>query len=108
MLRIFLLGTAKACNFAPPVGVTPVFELVDQQAATPTAKNRARYLFATGFGSQYVGPEFVSAALNLAATAFKEDREMIEGQQAIWDVTPNERQKDVHSAGQGAVRCFAR
>ncbi len=85
-------GTAEACEFGQPE-IAPLFERVDQQAVTPMSAGRTRYLFAGGLTANYATPDMLEKMFAVTEAAFAEDKAMIEGQQAIWDVTPPDRTK---------------
>ena len=90
--KIYPPGTAEACDYGE-TEADPLVELVEQQAVTPTTPGRARYSFATGLGSKYGLPPDADARREIADRAFREDREMIEAQQRIWDLTHADRPK---------------
>ena len=90
--KIYPLGTGAACGYTE-TDAEPLMELVEQQAVTPTRPGRARYQFATGLGSKYGIPPDADARREIADRAFREDREMIEAQQRIWNLTPPGRSK---------------
>jgi vanillate O-demethylase monooxygenase subunit len=85
-------GTAATSDFGVPSG-TPLFQRCEQQAVTPIAENRARYLFATGTRLEGSTPETLERMFSVVNAAFAEDRAIIEAQQRIWNMTPPSRQK---------------
>lgn len=87
--RRFPAGTAARCeNRRPPETLVCLGQTIEQQAVTPVDADRTAYYFATGF----TGPT-ESATLNIedrmavVQAAFDEDRQIIEAQQRIWDLT---------------------
>ena len=87
-------GTAEKFAGKEPVGVEPLSRNIEQQAVTPISQSRTAYHYATGLiGST---PEITQALANrmdVVIATFEEDREIIEGQQRIWDLTPESRPK---------------
>lgn len=79
-------GTAEASDYRDP-SVSPLFERIDQQAVTPIAQGRTRYLYAAGVPSRNANPEAMEKMFAVVDAAFAEDRAIIEGQQAIWHMT---------------------
>ena len=88
----FPAGTALASNFAASTA-TPMFRRREQQAVTPIAKNRTRYLYASGVEAAFATPEFMDGLFGIINAAFAEDKRIIEGQQKIWDATPADQTK---------------
>jgi vanillate O-demethylase monooxygenase subunit len=66
----------------------PMTHRIEQQAVTPIDERRTRYFFATGFESANLPSKLIEGIFATIMAAFAEDREMIEGQQRIWDATP--------------------
>jgi vanillate O-demethylase monooxygenase subunit len=89
-------GTAEACNFQPPPEESPVGQW-EQQAVTPQMPGKSRYLFASGYRKDdpvaQTQPEMAEKNFEVVMAAFAEDRVMIEAQQKIWDLTPEDRSK---------------
>ncbi len=82
-------GTASKCNYAAPNGVVPINETVEQQAVTPISERRTAYFFGTAVvGDNAPLTPDVNRRIEVVKAAFTEDREMIEAQQRIWDLTP--------------------
>jgi len=82
------VGTAERCQHAEPVGLEPLVRNIEQQAVTPISKTRTAYHYATGL----IGttPEMtlqLAERMNVVMAAFEEDRQMIEAQQRIWNLT---------------------
>jgi len=94
--QMYPLGTGEACNFQPPPEESPVCQW-EQQAVTPQADGKSRYLFASGFKStdprSSADPELIEKVFGTILAAFAEDRELIEAQQRIWHLTPEEKPK---------------
>ncbi len=90
--QAFPVGAAAASDFGSP-DAKPIFRRVEQQAVTPIGAGRTRYLYAFGIEPALATPSFVDAVLAVVDASFREDRRIIEGQQAIWNQTPPERQK---------------
>jgi phenylpropionate dioxygenase-like ring-hydroxylating dioxygenase large terminal subunit len=89
---LYKTGSARANQFATPSSPA-LFKRCDQQAVTPIADNRSRYLFATGTDRASSTSETLERMFAVVNAAFAEDRAMIEAQQRIWNVTPQEKQK---------------
>lgn len=89
---VYPAGTAAACDLGEPE-TAPLFERVDQQAVTPIAAGRARYLYAGGFSAGHATPDLLEKMFTVIEAAFAEDKTIIEAQQVIWNVTPPERPK---------------
>jgi len=85
----FPLGTAARCNYGPPpADIEPLVQNIEQQAVTPVSSNRTAYHYATGLIGD--SPEMtlkLAQRMDVVMAAFEEDREMIEAQQAIHDLT---------------------
>ena len=87
---VFPLGTAKACDYQMPdfdqavSGVT-----FTSQAVTPMREKTSRYMFMWGPHRKHGGESTRDMLLDLAAKAFAEDKDMIEGQQRVIDATPD-------------------
>lgn len=85
---MFPVGTAAANAFAaPPAGLVPVMQRIEQQAVTPIAPGKTRYLYATGVQARIASPELLEAMMVVINAAFAEDKAMIEAQQRIWALT---------------------
>jgi len=85
-ISAYPLGTADASPDATNLP-EPLTERVDQQAVTPVAPGRSRYLYAHGIGARFVKPEVLDRMFGVINAAFAEDKATIEGQQKIWDQT---------------------
>jgi len=90
--QAFPVGIAASSNLGPP-DAKPIFHRVEQQAVTPISDGRTRYLYAFGIEPALATPAFVEAVYAVVSTSFREDKRIIEGQQAIWRQTPAVRQK---------------
>ena len=88
----FLPGTAAASAFAAP-SATPLFRRRDQQIVTPIAPGRSRYFYATGLHVSSAAPRHIDGIFAVVNASFAEDKQIIEGQQRIWDATPSDRRK---------------
>ena len=87
-------GTAAACDGKKPEGIAPLVQNIEQQAVTPISEKRTAYHYATGLvGNTAAMTADLSKRMGVVMAAFEEDREMIEAQQKIWDLTPQERPK---------------
>jgi vanillate O-demethylase monooxygenase subunit len=95
--RMYPPGTAEKLNYAPPpedFDVIPLMSLVEQQAVTPISETQTRYLFATGTTREYTkSREELSERMGVVIAAFTEDREMIESQQKMWNLSGEDHQK---------------
>lgn len=98
---LYPVGSAEACNYAPPK-TPPLFSRYEQQAVTPVAPGKSRYIFASGLPREFAeaSPEFAEASpenvemfFAVVMAAFAEDKAMIEAQQKIWDMTPESEPK---------------
>ncbi len=85
----FPAGTARACNRKEPVGIAPIVENIEQQAVTPISATHTAYHYATGLvGSTDEMTARLAQRMDVIMAAFVEDRDMIEAQQRIWNLTP--------------------
>ncbi len=90
----FPAGTAEKCDFKEPKGIKPLFENIEQQAVTPIGPKRTAYHFATGLIMDADKlTDAVKARMAVVKDAFNEDRAIIEAQQKIWDLTPEDHKK---------------
>lgn len=84
-------GTAAACGHGDPAGRTPLSENIEQQAVTPISATRTSYFFATGLvnrpGTHALD---IDSRMDVVRAAFEEDRRIIEAQQRIRDLTPDD------------------
>ena len=87
------VGTAKAVGFGPPAAAAAIYRRREQQAVTPVAPGRSRYLYATGVDPKHAAPADLGGRMDVVDAAFAEDKRMIEAQQRIWDLTPPDRPK---------------
>jgi vanillate O-demethylase monooxygenase subunit len=89
-------GVADKYNFKAPTEESPLAQW-EQQAVTPQSAGKSRYIFSSGFRSDSpianADPEIVKKNFEIVLAAFAEDKEIIEGQQKIWDLTPEARKK---------------
>ena len=87
-------GTAAALNFAPPPEPSPL-RRYQQQAVTPTLPGKSRYIFATGLPKteEPTDQAVIDQFFEVVMEAFAEDKEMIEAQQSVWDITPADAPK---------------
>jgi phenylpropionate dioxygenase-like ring-hydroxylating dioxygenase large terminal subunit len=94
---IYPRGTAEKLNYAPPpedFDVKPLMIRVEQQAVTPISETETRYLFATGTTPEFCGGiEDLRERMDVVIAAFTEDREMIEAQQKMWNLTDENHKK---------------
>lgn len=82
-------GTAKACEGREPHGgIVPLVRNLEQQAVTPISATRSAYHYATGLiGSSPEMTRQLATRMDVIMAAFEEDRQMIEAQQKVWDLT---------------------
>jgi vanillate O-demethylase monooxygenase subunit len=67
---------------------------VEQQAVTPISETQTRYQFATGTTRQFTkSREELQERMGVVMAAFTEDREMIEAQQKMWDLSSPDHKK---------------
>jgi phenylpropionate dioxygenase-like ring-hydroxylating dioxygenase large terminal subunit len=87
--KTFAPGTAAECEFgAPGAERRPLLQNVEQQAVTPISDRRTAYHYATGLiGDSDEMTQQLAHRMDVVMAAFEEDRQMIEAQQAIWDLT---------------------
>jgi phenylpropionate dioxygenase-like ring-hydroxylating dioxygenase large terminal subunit len=94
---IYPRGTAEKLNYASPpedFDVKPLMIRVEQQAVTPISETETRYLFATGTTPEFCGGiEDLRERMDVVIAAFTEDREMIEAQQKMWNLTDENHKK---------------
>lgn len=84
----FPTGTAAACQGARPDGIAPIMENIEQQAVTPISPTRTAYHYATGLiGQGRASSEDLARRMDVVMATFEEDRQMIEAQQRIWNLT---------------------
>jgi len=97
MVRVYPPGTAAKLNYGPPpedFDIKPFMVRVEQQAVTPISETQTRYLFATGTTREYTsGLDDLRERMGLVMDAFTEDREMIEAQQKMWDLSDENHRK---------------
>lgn len=90
----FPAGTAEKCGYKAPEGVKPIFENIEQQAVTPISETRTAYHYATGLIMDAANvTDQVKARMEVVIKTFEEDRQIIEAQQKIWDLTDPEMRK---------------
>ena len=89
--KSFPAGAAEEAGGGEPKG-KPMTHRIEQQAVTPIDTKRTRYFFASGFDAA-LPEKLLDSIFTVVEKAFAEDREIIEAQQEIWDVTPNDRPK---------------
>jgi vanillate O-demethylase monooxygenase subunit len=84
-------GTASRCGYQEPVDEAALVRNIEQQAVTPISFRRTAYHYATGLVGNT--PELTRSLfqrMDVVMDTFQEDRDMIEAQQRIWDLTPPE------------------
>jgi len=87
-------GTAKQCDYQKPEGIKPLIENIEQQAVTPISETKTAYHYATGLiGDSPEMTEKLKDRMDTVMRAFQEDREMIEAQQQIWQLTDSATKK---------------
>jgi vanillate O-demethylase monooxygenase subunit len=87
----FAPGTAAACDYKAPVGMEPLVQNIEQQAVTPISDTRTAYHYATGLiGSTREMTAELAKRMDVVMATFEEDRQIIEAQQKIWDLTPSQ------------------
>lgn len=92
--RMYPTGTASSCGLtAPPSELPMISQRIEQQAITPIAQGRTRYLYATGVEARIASPELLETMMAVINAAFAEDKAMIEAQQRIWNVTDADKPK---------------
>jgi phenylpropionate dioxygenase-like ring-hydroxylating dioxygenase large terminal subunit len=83
-------GTAERAGGKAPQG-TPLFDRVDEQAVTPVSARASRYFYAVGARSTDIDQDQCERLFALTATAFHEDKALIEAQQKLIDLDPERR-----------------
>jgi len=87
-------GTAARFGGEAPSGIEPLMRNIEQQAVTPVSEKRTAYHYATGLvGNTAEITAQLGSRMDTIMAAFEEDRQMIEAQQKIWDLTPETRAK---------------
>lgn len=84
-------GTARSLDFQRPDRSAAVHQSCSSQAVTPMGDKSARYFFSFGFHRRDGDAGALDGMMAVLDKAFKEDREMIEAQQEIIDLTPRPR-----------------
>lgn len=95
-IEIYPPGTAEKCNFEPPSqhGFEPVYVGIEQQAVTPISETQTRYQYATGtLRTPGLTREILDERLKVIKATFEEDRQMIEAQQKMWDLSDDHHPK---------------
>ena len=92
--KMYPVGTAEKFGHKEPTD-EPVFQRFEQQAVTPMLKGKARYIFASGVakGDGVEIDDSVNKFFEVVMAAFAEDKAIIEAQQKIWDITPENAPK---------------
>ena len=87
-------GTAASLNYRPPEAPSPMRRF-EQQAVTPTLPGKSRYIFATGMPKKDApkDADTNNAFFEIVMAAFAEDKEMIEAQQRMWNISPQDTPK---------------
>ncbi|MBL0002450.1 MAG: aromatic ring-hydroxylating dioxygenase subunit alpha [Sphingomonadales bacterium] len=86
--RSYPPGHAERSDFGAPEG-EPFTYRVEQQAVTPLSATETRYFFATGMDAR-MPAQLLEPIFEVVNAAFAEDRAIIEGQQRIWDIMPDD------------------
>ena len=81
------LGTAEANGGREPEA-PPLFHRLDEQVVTPVSDRASRYFYAVGARSTDIDPDQCERLFALTATAFHEDKALIEAQQKLIDLEP--------------------
>jgi vanillate O-demethylase monooxygenase subunit len=105
---LFPRGTARALQYAKPT-LAPLHSAFSSQVVTPIDARHTRYYFTWGPSTAENRPFLKDIMVKLAATAFEEDRLMIEAQQRVLDRTPEVKmQPTVHDRGPNLMRGVVR
>lgn len=105
---LFPRGTARALQHAKPT-IAPLHSAFSSQVVTPIDARHTRYYFTWGPSTAENRPFLKDVMVKLAATAFEEDRLMIEAQQRVLDRTPAvTMQPTVHDRGPNLMRGVVR
>lgn len=84
-------GTAASFEGKAPSGIEPISRNIEQQAVTPISDTKTAYHYATGLiGSSPEMTARLAQRMDVVMAAFEEDRQMIEAQQRIRDLTPDD------------------
>ena len=87
-------GTASRCGHVAPEGEQSINETIEQQAVTPIDAKRSAYFFATGVvGAKPAQTVDIEKRIAVIKAAFDEDRDIIEAQQRIWNLTAPDEKK---------------
>jgi len=101
---LFPVGTAKACRLEKPTA-EPLHCNFSSQVVTPIDAQRTRYYFTWGPATRENRPFLKDVMVQLASTAFEEDRLMIEAQQRSLNRTATvTMQPTVHDRGPNLMR----
>lgn len=85
-------GSAEKCNReAPGEGIDILFSNFTSQAVVPTSETTTRYYFAWGPPRAHGSDADADLMIQVACSAFNEDKAMIEAQQRIIDLDPTRR-----------------
>jgi nitrite reductase/ring-hydroxylating ferredoxin subunit len=88
----FPMGTAAACdNGVPDMTLAESGVTFTSQAVTPMAEKSSRYFFSWGPHKKFGDEALRDTLMKIGATAFEEDRIMIEAQQRVIDSTADPR-----------------
>jgi len=95
-IEVYPLGTAEKCQFESPQehGIEPIYVGIEQQAVTPISEDKTRYQFATGtLRTPELTRDILDERMTVVKAAFEEDRQMIEAQQKLWDISEPDHSK---------------
>jgi vanillate O-demethylase monooxygenase subunit len=80
-------GTAEASGRRAPER-EPLFHRIDEQAVTPVSGRKSRYFYAVGTRAEDIDSDKLERLYAVTATAFHEDKRIIEAQQKLIDLEP--------------------
>ena len=104
---LYPAGTAAACGGeAPGEGREVLFNNFTSQAVVPTGEKSSRYYFSWGPGAEFGDEAIAQIMIDVAKSAFLEDKVMIEAQQRIIDSDPSVQ--PMPSAADKAITIFQR
>ena len=82
------VGTAEQCPEGP-AGIEPIYETVTSQAITPITETSTVYYYSGGQFTRHTEEQRLRRQIDLFGVAFREDKVMIEAQQAVINRSPD-------------------
>jgi Vanillate O-demethylase oxygenase C-terminal domain len=88
------VGTAKQFPEGPP-GIEPIYKTVTSQAITPITETSTVYYYPGGQFTRHTEEERLRRQIDLFGVAFREDKVMIEAQQAVINRSPDKMMMNI-------------